>query len=104
LNFIEQLAQTIHKLYEENQQLKDEINRLKGENGKPKISSNMPSRETNDPTKKPQNWRKSSKKLRIKIERFETGNNIVHTRALTPKASMHKYSNDWCALLFTNRK
>lgn len=123
LNFIEQLAQTIHKLYEENQRLKDEVNRLKGEKGKPKIPSNTAPRETNDPTKKPQNWTKRNKKPRIKIDRtehipvnkdvlppdaefkgyrsvikqnikFETDNARVHTRALTPKASMHKYSND----------
>jgi len=89
LNFIEQLAQTIHKLYGENQRLKDEVSRLKGEKGKPKIPSNTPPRDTNDPPKKPQNRTKRNKKPRIKIDRTE--HIPVNKEILPPDAKFKGY-------------
>ena len=73
INFIEQTAQEIHNLKEENQSLKDENNRLKGEKGKPKFKPNIPKKQNEIPQKKKasRSWKKRSKKGRIKIDKTE---------------------------------
>ena len=69
LNRIELLAQENQLLRRENQLLKDEIAHLKGEKGKPKIPPNVPPKEKSPKTVKQKKRLKSSKNLKIKIDR-----------------------------------
>ena len=72
LNVIEQLVQANKELQRENQRLKDEINRLKGEKGQPKFKPNMPNKDNEIfRWKRSKEWKKSSKKPRVKIDRVE---------------------------------
>ena len=72
LGIIERMAQTIQELQRENQKLKDEINRFKGEKGRPYFKPNVPKKE-NDVCrgKDSKEWKKESKKSRVKIDRVE---------------------------------
>ncbi len=76
LNLIEQLNLKVIELETENQKLRDENNRLKGEQGKPDIKANKKKGLKKDYSsekerKKSKNYRKSSKKTEIKIDRSE---------------------------------
>ena len=108
LNLIEQDAETIRQLREENQRLRDEVSRLKGEQGKPKIRPGKPkdgSQESPDSQrqnrdissekerrqgKRRSGSRKRKKKNRINIDRTEIRK--VDKALLPPDAEFKGYA------------
>ena len=91
LNIIEKQGKAIEELRKENQSLKDEINRLKGEKGMPNIKPNVPRKENDvfvPPPKSSKNeWKKGSKKQRVKIDRVEY---VRVDRSTLPPDAEHK--------------
>jgi hypothetical protein len=73
LNFIEIQQETIQIQKKEIQELKDEINKLKGEKGKPDIKAGKKDNPEKKEVKRESNsnWKKNSKKDRVKIDRTE---------------------------------
>jgi hypothetical protein len=74
LNLVEELKVENRKQMEEVQRLRDENNRLKGEQGRPTIKPNKGEQKKNDLSSekerhKPEQWQKSSKVDKIKIDR-----------------------------------
>lgn len=74
LNLVEELKEENHQQREEIQHLRNEVNRLKGEQGQPTIKPNKQREKRDDHSSekersKPQEWNKSSKVDKIKIDR-----------------------------------